>query len=457
MAVTITPKPKNYFLQLDNEGRQMPISKLEMYGITAPQYVGNVIAKDYAPDSYFGWLNLTGATKVINSEQIRWSEEHLTDYPLSVGGAGVVTRDANVFTINNALIPADAFDIDLNRPTEAQWVLVEDQTILVVDANKVEQSGIVTSVSADGLTMTAVRTDANADWTVDTANLDVILTGKNLNHCECPSCIGYKDYVPQYENTMQKTGECYEYCEETEIAKGGYVYEPYTTREGSFKVDARIDEKLKKLAKETEQMVILGNRMNQTKATALGKPIGMKGVLEQIKDRALKIDQKITTLDDLRVIAGHMKKNGIKQAVIHATDEQYQTLVEIVPDNMTMTYDIFTDHQNDVMYFGVKGVNFNGTEILFANWSGLDYLSENLANKYNFIITPMDKLRKQVNGTEMEVNYVELFYFGTEGNVYNMKRVDNGQGNCGKFKHDYVTKLTVGVYHPERFILGINP
>ena len=374
---------------------------------------------------------------------------------------GFVNRTGNDFTLAAGAVPADANDIDSSRPTEAKFYVAVGQEFTVVDSTGKRNQGVVTVVSADQKTITATRNDSAADWDVATTELDIVWLGHNLDHCECPPCIGYRPYAPTYENSMYKDGVCATYCEETIIAEGGWAAYPERTIGGyTVTPDKLLTDKQKELTLRMDTALFWRRRIPKAQADAAGVPQGLKGIMQQIEGRALKISGTIDTLADLNRIGTYLKKTGVTMAYLDATPDQFEKLMNIQTTNVNIQYDPFVNHQNDLMYLGYKGVKlYNGVTILFRQWEGLSGLgSEKLGKAYNFIITPAGKVDVTLNGTKRQMGYVNIVWFGTANDVYKYKRESNeNDANCGNIEIKYINKFSVVVLGADRFILGVNP
>lgn len=454
----ITTKPATYFYQVNAEGQRPPVSKLEISGLFYPEYLGRVVAEDMDEGSLIAQLMLQQRESTVSNDQIVWKEEDGSYSVNKVVGAGLVIRALDDFTINAAAIPTDAYDIDDNRPTQAQWIVKEGMNFMVVDALGEVNHGVITAIATDGKTFTATPIgDGVSAWTVGTTNLDVIFYGYNLDHCECPPCIGYKNYTPTRENTMFKDGQCVEYCEETLAVEGSGATDLFE-KDGQFmSVDQRLTDAQKALLERMEFAMAFGKRLTPTQAAALGqKSLGMNGIFTTLENRALKVQGEIETIDDLVLLAGELKRQGVKSATLRTTNSQYAKLMALVTPTSPYYVNPFEDNTNSLFYIGFRGVNINGITIIFKEWSALDALSENLAKKYHYVVIPEGVLTKHLNGQAQKVGYLQLVWFNAFGKVYKFLRdKENEEKNCGSTKVDYISKFTIALFHPEKWILGV--
>lgn len=459
--VDITPKPKQYFIQKNEEGQRSPLSAIEISGLWKPESLGRVIVEEYqAEDSLLAQLMIQGRESTASTDQVVWKEED-NDFSINpITGKGIVTRAANVFSLNTASINPDPYDIDSNRPATAQFIVTVGMNFSVFDSTGKYDHGQITAVATDNLSFTAtVYGEGKSAWTIGTADLDIIFTGLDLDHCECPTGIGYKTYAPVRENTMQKDGDSVEYCEETLANEGAGSYDLYEVGNGDFvELDERLNRAQKNLLKTADFRLAFGERKTIAQATALGqKSVGMRGLLPILETRALKIDGMIESFSDFTKIANYLKKEGIRSATIRCTDKQMEKINALVTPTSPYYINPFQDNTNSMFYIGFGGVKVNDVTIIFKEWSALNMLSENVAERYNFVVIPEGKLTKVINGVRQNVGYVEIVWFKAFNKVYKFLRDKDGEEKkCGKTKVDYLNKFTVAVFHPEKFILGIN-
>lgn len=442
------------------KGRRHLVSTMEIATATEPKFIGRIEAEEVAPHSYVGMLMAAGNEIVIAADQVSWSEKLPSSVVNQIVGENLVNRSGDTFTINNSAIPADVFDIDSSRPKEARFFVSEKQRFVVVDATGKRNIGVVKSVSTDGKTITAERRDESGTWNIGTSNLDIIWLGYNLDHCECPPCIGYRPYSPTYENSMYKDGVCQTYCEETLLAEGGWeAFKEENFNGLTLAPDIQLDEKLKELNMRTDHSIMWEHRTPKSVADAAGEPQGMMGIMQQLEGRALKMEGLIETIQDLNKLGAILKKKNVMMCYMDCTPEQYGKLMDLQLGNTHISYDPFTDRQSDLMYQGYKGIKlYNGVVILFREWDGLSGHSSSKLNKaYNFIITPAGKIEATINKVKRQVGHVTIGWFGTDSDVYKMRRDSNENDmNCGNININYVNKYTVMVFGADRFILGVN-
>lgn len=459
--VDITPKKENYFVQVNEDGQRSPISQLEISGIFRPEFLGKVIVQDYEKqDSIAAQLMAMGRELTASTDQVTWKEEDNDFSITSITGKGLITRAADVFTLNTASINADPYDIDTNRPEDAQFIVTVGMNFIAAGANGKMDHGQITSVANDNKSFTAtIYGEGKSAWTCGTEDIDLVFTGLDLDHCECPTGIGYKTYAPTRENTMQKDGESVDYCDETLANENAGQFDLLELDADTVVMpDENLDRAIMKLIDQMDNRIAFGDRKTLAQAQALGqKSIGMKGLIPTIESRGLKVEGMIETLDDLERLALYLKKQKIKKATLRCTDAQKTKLNKIVPPDSHLHIDPFTDNTKAVYYVGFGGVNINGVEIIFKEWNALNDLSENIAMRYNYIVIPEGDLTKVINGTREKVGYLNIVWFKGLSKVYKFLRdVDGEEKKCMKTKIDFLNKMTITVHHPEKFILGIN-
>ena len=457
MANIVKPTvEKSFFLTPQSQGRKPLVSKMDIASATAPEYIGQYVLSEVAPDSIIAFLHATKSELVFSKEQLMWNETDEGYFRFDITGKGVLSRTGDVFTINQTALPVDQYDFDSSRPDKAQFLVAVGQRFVVIDGLNKINNGEVISLGADGTTITAKRTDSDDDFDVATSDLEIIWTGYNLDYCECPPCIGYKGYSPTRENSMIKDGVCLEYCDEAVIAEGGNVYEPWKTQDGEYWLNFNLNRKSQELFRRTDNIYAFERRNAPSKAG--GKPMGTKGLIQTLEERAVKVEGGIKNLDDLEMLSKICKQNGVTEANIFCTVDQYADLQKIVNLNPGLKWDPFENHQSDLLYLGYGGISmFNGVKFFFKDWAAMNgkYSSVNLAKKYPFIVVPMNRIQRVIDGKTYETGHLAIAYFGNDRKVYKHLRIDEVP-HCDKFKIQYVNKFMPLVFFPERFILGIN-
>lgn len=460
MAVTITTQPEKYFVSQIQEEQRPPISELEITGLWKPEYIGRYVAEKMNDSSLMAQLMIQGRETAVSTDQVLWKEEDNNFSVNIIAGKGLITRAANVFTLNSSAIPADNFDIDSNRPTNAEIIAEVGMNFMVIDPAGEMNHGEITAIAADHRSFTATWIGEGATaWTIGTTDLDIQFYGYNLNHCECAPCIGYKTYAPTRENTMFKDGQCTEYCDETIANEGGGAYDLLEVGQGDFvTVDERLQQAQMALLERAEIALAFGKRKTAAQAAASGDiSRGLNGIFPILDDRALKIEGMIETWADLEVIAEHLNREGIKLATLRCTFAQKAKLNALVTPSSPYYVNPFQDNTDSMFYIGFKGVNINGITIIFKEWSALNSPSENLGARYNFVVIPEGNITRVLNGTRTKVGYLQLVWFKDLTNKnYKFMRVESGEQSCGNHKVDYVNKMTIALFHPEKWIIGVN-
>lgn len=438
IALSVTP---SYFIMKDEAAQRPPVSQLEISGMYNPQYMGKIIAEDMDRGSLIAQLLIEGKELQASTRQVVWKEESTSYSRSKVEGDGLVSRSGNDFVVNTAAIPADPNDLDSNRPEDAQWIVKEGMTFVTFDSTGKKDSGVITAISEDGKTFTA--TSDTGSWTIGTSNIGVYFTGYNLDNCECPPCVGWKTYNPTRSNVMTKDGECVSYCEETDIEERAGAFDRFEIQGGYMSVDKKLDDKQKALIERMEHTIAFGNIKG-----------GTKGVFTILEGRAKKVEGTIDTIDDLHTIAKYLNEVGVHKATIRCSYDQLMKLQKLVSPTSPYFYSPFENHQTDLVYLGFGGIKIGNVELIFKEWS---VFSSYVGKKYNFIIIPEGRLTRQVNGRSETVGYVNICWFGGNGKVWKFLRTNNeNEHNCGQLKYDLVNKFTPLVFHPEKFILGVN-
>lgn len=460
MAVAITTKPETYFITENEEGQRPLISTLEISGLWKPEYLGRVVAEEMDDTSLIAQLMLQEREMTVSTDQVIWKEEDGSYSVNTITGKGLITRAANVFTLNSSAIPADPYDIDSNRPADAQIIAEVGMNFMVVDSTGEMNHGVITAIATDHKSFTATWIGEGATaWTIGTTDLDIFFYGYNLDHCECAPCIGYKTYAPTRENSMFKDGQCVEYCEETVANEGGGTYDLIEVGNGDFvSVDERLNQAQMSMLERAEYQIAFGKRMTEAQATALGQTArGVNGIFPILDNRALKFEGMIESWADFSAITMALKKEKIYSATIRCTDEQMAKINALVTPGSPYYISPFDDNTNSLYYIGFGGVKINGVTLIFKEWSALNQASENLAQRYHYVIIPEGNLTRVINGQRTKVGYLELIWFNAGNRVYKFLRDRDGEEKkCGNVKIDYINKLSIALFHPEKWILGIK-
>lgn len=458
MAITITTPPEKYFVSQVKDEQRPLISEMEITGLWKPEFIGRYIAEKMDDTSLMAQLMIQGREMAVSTDQIVWKEEDNNFSVNSITGKGLITRAANVFTLNTTAIPDDPYDIDANRPANAQIIAEVGMNFMVIDPAGEMNHGEITAIATDHQSFTAKWIGEGATaWTIGTTDLDIFFYGYNLDHCECAPCIGYKTYAPTRENSMFKDGMCVEYCDETIANEGGGAYDLLEVGNGDFvTVDERLQQAQMSLLERAEWQIAFGTRLTEAQATASGKIArGLNGIFPTLDKRALKFEGMVETFADFKEIAKYLKKEGIKRATMRCSDDQMSKINDLVPNFTQLQFDPFTDHTNQMFYIGFGGIKVDGVEIIFKEWSALNSTSENLAARYHYVIIPEGNLTRVMNGQRTKVGYLQLVWFKDMNSNYKFKRVESGEQSCGNHKIDYVNKLTIAIFHPEKWIIGV--
>lgn len=455
MTVALSVAP-SYFLRQDKETQRPPVSKLEISGMYRPEFLGVVVAEEIDRSSLIAQLMIQGREFTASTNQVAWKEESTAYSRNRVSGKGIVSRAGNDFTINASAIPSDAYDIDKNRPENAQWIVEKGMNFMVVDDQGKMHRGIISALSDDGKTFTA--NPIGGDWTIGTSNLDFFFYGYKLDNCECPPCIGWKNYKPTRENTMFKDGECVTYCEETMIEEGAGAYDLFEVNGEYMHIDEKLNDAQKSLLERMEYAIAFGKRLTEEEALANGGiSRGMEGVFPILDGRAKKVEGYIETLADLRAIAQHLQKEKITEATIRCSYEQLAKLQALVTPTSPFFFSPFENHENDLVYLDFGGIKIGGVKLIFKEWTALADQSDNLSKRYNYVVIPEGRLTRVINGKREQVGYLNIVWFAGNGKVWKLLRDNNeNEKNCGNLKYDIVNKFTIALFHPEKFIVGIN-
>lgn len=438
--LSVTP---SYFMMKEGDAQRPPVSTLEISGMYNPQFMGVVIAEEMDRGSLLAQLLIEGKEFTASTRQVVWKEEGNSYSRSKVEGDGLVTRTGNDFKINASAIPADPYDIDSNRPEDAQWIVQKGMGFTAFDSTGKKDSGVITAVSEDGKTFTAESNTGS--WTIGTSNIGVYFTTYDLANCECPPCIGWKTYAPTRTNVMTKDGECVSYCEETDIEERAGAFDRYLDKDGKgyMSIDKRLEDKQKALLERLENTIAFGDVKS-----------GMKGVFPILETRGKKIEGSIETLEDLHMIAKYISETGVYKATIRCSYDQLMKLQKLVTPTSPFFYSPFENHQTDLVYLGFGGIKIGSVELIFKEWS---VLSSYAGKRYNFVIIPEGRLRRVINGKTEEVGYLNICWFAGNGKTWKFLRDNNeNEHNCGKLKYDFINKYTLLLFHPEKFIFGVN-
>lgn len=459
MSVTLTTPAKAYFLAPLDNGKKNPISSLELTSIfknTEPKFLGRVVKEDLYEDSLFAELMAMGNEFTFASDQVIWEEEEAGFNPTIVSGTGVVSFNNGTFTINNAAIPADADDINSERPTEAKWLQVkEGMEFVAFDGSGKRANGKITSIAGDKKSFSATAIGGN--WNGLAAdNITVMFTGNNLDHCELAPCIGFDGYAPAYENTMFKDSECISYCEETEIANSpdGVEAQPLVEIKGEqYALDERLNNAQKLLTLRSENAFAFSKRLSVSEAN--GGARGTNGMFIILEKRATKFIGMIENIEDVKKLAANLRTKKIKNATLRVSTEQYNKLIDIL-DTSNYQFDPFKDTNNILYSIGFTGFKIGDQIIRFKTWDVLDRYAD-VGKRYHWILVPDGKLRVKFNKRVTTAGYLNIGWFGKPGNIFKYKRTEDDTDKAkGNYTVHYVNKLMPIVLRPQDFMMGVT-
>ena len=460
MAVSLTPYAPAYFLTPAQNGKQAPISTLELTSLKKmnnPKYLGRVVAEDFYQDSLWAELMAMGNEFTFATDQVIWEEEDAGFNPTIVSGTGAVTfaNATGTFTITSASIPVDTYDINSERPTAPTFLQVKlGMQFVAFDASGRKANGKITSIAGDKKSF--VATPIGGSWgTLGATDITLMFTGNNLDHCALAPCIGYEDYAPARQQTMFKDSECVSYCEETEIANSsdGVDAQPLVKiGDEQYNVDERLNRAQRDLTLRSENAFAFEKQL--TVAEAAGGARGTNGMFTILENRATKYQGKITTKADLINLAANMRAKRIYNASLRVSADQYADLIDIL-DDTKYNFDPFTDHTNDLYAIGFAGFKIGDVTIRFKQWVVLDQYV-NLGKRYHWILIPEGRLRVKFNGKVTSAGYLNIGWFGSASDVYKYKRTEDPKDAAGNQKIYFQNKFMPIVLRPQDFFMGIT-
>lgn len=463
MSVQLTTYNPAYFLTPSRDGKQAPISTLELTSLKKmnnPKYLGRVIGQVYYDDSIFAELMAKGDEFRFAANQVIWEEADESFNTTIVSGAGAVSFDSgsNTFSINNAAIPADQYDIDSERPTEAKWLQVSPgMQFVVFDSAGRKANGKITSLASDKKTF--VATPIGGSWNnLSASNLTIAFSGNNLDNCALAPCVGYEKYVPARAQTWFKDSACVEYCEETEIENGidgvdAQSLQSFPSAPDEFwNVDSRLDQRMKDLTLRGENAFAFERQLSVAEAN--GGPRGTNGFMTILENRATKYLGKIENKQDLLNLASNLQRKKIKRATLRVSPEQYTLLIDIL-DTTKYMYDPFVDHTEDLYHLGFAGFKIGETVIIFKKWDALDMYA-NMAARYHWVLIPDGKLQVKFNKKITTANYLNIGWFGDNSKVYKYYTKRENYKNTGEGKIVIVNKFMPIVFRPQDFMIGMT-
>lgn len=468
MAVAITTRGPEYFLKPLDNGIRRPVTTLELTAIfkgNNPKWIGSVMADEYEmPDSLMAETLARGNDFTFATDQVIWEEDDNMFETASVKGAGAVTFAAGsgvtgTFTINAAAIPADTDDLDSSRITVPQWLMVKlGMEFTAFDTAGKKASGKITAIAGDLKTFTANA--IGGTWNALGANVDVFFGGNNLDHCQQAPCVGYEKYKPKRNNTMKKDSECVPYCLETEIANGedgvdSMIIFKNPNGEGHYNIDMRLENAQKLLMARAENDFAFSKRLTVSEAN--GGQVGTDGVMTIVEKRAIKNQGMIESIADVTNLCEQLRRNKIYKATIRCSNEQYTTLNSLFNANATLMFSPYDDKSNELYNIGFAGFKIGGVEVVFQRWNALDYMDSNIGKRYHYLVIPDKKLRRKMNGTTYDCNYLNIGFFGSRTKVWKFLRVDDhvGEGTMN-FKTTYENKFVPIVFLPQHWIVGLT-
>lgn len=459
MAVALTPPAASYFLTPQLGGTQPPISTLALTSLKKmnnPKTLGVVMAQNYINDSIFAELMAMGNEIVVAGNQIMWEEQSSWSNPAIVSGAGVVTfaSSTGTFAITGAAIPADATDINSERPTSAQFLQIKlGMEFAAFDDQGRKANGKITSIATDKKSF--VASPIGGSWNnLGATNIMLAFTGNNLKECELAPCVGFQDYLPARETTFFKDSECVKYCDETEIANSpdGVDAEPLVKIGNEFwNVDQRLDQATELLTYKNENEFAFGRRL--TVAEANGGPRGTDGVFTVLENKAVKYQGMIETKQDVINLAANLRSRRVYNASLRVSSEQYAKLLDVISD-ANLTYDPFKDNTNELYYIGFGGFKVGDVTIRFKTWFVLDEYP-NVGKRYHWLCIPEGRVNVKLNGRMKTMGYLNIAWFGKTGDVYKYKEKRDSYVN-GEGEIHIINKFAVVVLRPQDFMIGVT-
>ena len=458
MSVQLTTNNVAYFLKPREDGKQSPVSQLELSALLNsknPKFLGKVVQEKILEDSLLAELMAMGNELKVSADQVVWQEEDPNYNPTIISGDGAVTKTGNDFKINASALPVDSADIDKGRPTEPKWLQVKvGMHFRVFTKDGKTAVGVVTAISDDKKTLSA--TPVGGNWKgVDGDNLTIIFMGNNLDHCQLAPCIGYSVYSPTRENTMFKDSECYKYCEETEVANSvnGIDAQPLTAIGGNkYNLDDKLDQVHKILTLKTENTFAFAKRL--TKEEAGNGTRGTEGFFETIEKRGTKHLGYIETKADLMNLFANMRQNKIKNATLRVSNEQYSKLLSILDANSTMAFDPTRDITNELISFGFAGFRFGSETIRFKRWDVLDRFPS-IGARYHWVLIPDGRVKITMNNRRESAGYLNIVWFASPTKTWKYLR-ERDEQRGGNITIDVVNKFMPLVVFPEKFMLGCS-
>lgn len=471
MAVGLTTKPAEYYLQPFENGIQRPVTMMDLTSIYKkknPKWIGSAIADDYErKDSLFAEVLARNDDFVFGTDQVFWDEDRNIYETASVTGPGAVSfalatpGDATsngTFTINDSAIPADPDDFNSERPTVAKWVqVVPGIEFRTFDSSGRTAYGKVTSVASDQKTFTA--RPIGGTWGTLGSGVEIYFGGNNLDHCQQAPCIANEKFKPTRNNTMKKHSECVTWCWETEVANSSDGTDARSIFnhpvDGDYRIDERLEDRIKVLLAKTENDFAFSKRL--TPAEANGGPVGTDGVMTIVEKRAQKNMGKIETITDIKNLAAQLRANKIYKASLRCSNEQYSLILDLWSVNSALSFSPYEDKTNEMYSIGLSGFRIGDVEIEFQRWGALDEMGAYIAKRYHYLVIPNKKLRRKIGNEMRDCNYLNIGFFGDRSKVMKMLRTDDPtEESKGNFKTTFENKFVPIVFFPEHWIIGMT-
>lgn len=380
------------------------------------------------------------------------NESNVYEYP------NLISRSGNTFTLNTDILDDDTDDTgDTCVPdlTKLKFVVIPTQEVTITDGTK-RENGTVTEVSEDGKTITVAPLNG-ADWTIGTADLDIIVLSPDMDWEDCGSASCVNPTSILNSNYFRRSVDACKFNEGELLNRGNCLgYE-----NGRYFYDKRMDQlKLDHLRRIGETIVFGHNAVEGSQAKPLG--VGkMFSMLDQLLSAfgALKVDGYIETRADFSQLIAYLRKYRAPYTyTIRADSAQYSKLQSLITEGMQLTYDPFDTREN-MARFSFSGIEIENYQFYFTVCDIL--ATGGFAGRHfekttpKFIMIPEGTVPVIRNNQRKDVGYMNIVWNQSDEITYKAyKRVDPLPG-CPYMEVKYDSSYTNLIVQRQKWIIGI--
>lgn len=410
--------------------------------------------QDLTKESWLGFFDMYQMNIGFETDYIQFVEHETPDWVIDDDGA--VTRSGNVFTI----VPAN---IEGWTSGDDYFFFRVDDVVMVVDNAGVKEMGVITAVNKGSNQFTAVCREG-ANWTVDTSNISIDVTGSDHDRASCGP-----DGLLELRKTRTHILKLIEIKEAVKFSKGKlFKYDLENEEvawydENTIRCEKALNHKVAKtLMLDTESADGSG-------AHSAGK-YGTKGLFQKLQEDGVLKTGYFQTEADIEALTDYYDELGLitKEFVIHCDTQQYRYLEKIAAEiatNLGVELGLVLNNNPDnMMAVGFRAFMKDGYTFYFSKWelkNGNSPLSKSRIKDVMpmAIIMPKGNVKTKIMGKEMEVPYIFKAYKNKELMPGMIRTFFTGgfakpsTNDCEYLKVTKSTTVAIGVPCPESVVI----